>query len=59
MNNEQDIFFYKIYIFHFINFEGMQYAIVNLMWRKDLKGCNLYKSRPQNKKIDDIINMNK
>ena len=59
MNNEQDIFFYKIYIFHFINFKGMQYTIVNLIWRKDLKGCTLCKSRPQNKKIDDIINMNK
>ena len=29
------------------------------MWGEDLKGCTLYKARPQNKQIDDIINMNK
>ena len=29
------------------------------MWGEDLKGCTLYKSRPQNKQIDDVINMNK
>ena len=29
------------------------------MWGEDLKGYTLYNSRPQNKYIDDIINMNK
>ena len=29
------------------------------MWGEDLKGYTLYTSRPQNKCIDDIINMNK
>ena len=29
------------------------------MWREDLKGYTLYKSKPQNKLIDDVINMNK
>ena len=28
------------------------------MWGEDLKGHTIYKSRPQNKKIDDIININ-
>ena len=27
MNNKQYIFFYKIYIFHFTNFKGMQYKL--------------------------------
>ena len=59
MNNEQHIFFYKIYMFHFTKLK--RYAIqtvVNLMWGEDLKGYTLYKSRPQNKYIADIINMN-
>ena len=29
------------------------------MWGEDLKDYTLYKSRPQNEYIDDIINMNK
>ena len=29
------------------------------MWGEDLKGYTFYKLRPQNKYIDDIINMNK
>ena len=29
------------------------------MCGEDLKGCPLYESRPQNKQIDNIINMNK
>ena len=28
------------------------------MWGEDLKGYTLYKSRPQNKYIADIININ-
>ena len=48
MNNEQNIF-YKIYIFHFTNFKGMQCKLVNLIWGEALKECTLYKSRVQNK----------
>ena len=51
MDNEQHIFFYKIYIFHFTIFKD-RYAVstaVNLMWGEDLIGCALSKSRPQNK----------
>ena len=29
------------------------------MWGEDLKGYTLYKSRPQNKQVDDQININK
>ena len=39
---EQDISFYKIYIFRFADFNGMQNAkqnIVNYVWRENLKGC--------------------
>ena len=39
---EQHISFYKIYIFRFTDFNGMQNAkqnIVNSMWRENLKGC--------------------
>ena len=48
MNNEQNIF-YKIYVFHFTNFKGMQCKMVNLIWGEALKECTLYKSRVQNK----------
>ena len=29
------------------------------MSEEDLEGCTLHKTRPQNKQIDDVINMNK
>ena len=46
---EQHISFYKIYIFRFTDFNGMQNKnakqnIVNSMWREDLKGLYIYKT---------------
>ena len=51
MSNEQYIFFYKVYIFYFTNLitKFALQNIVNLMRGEDLKGCTLYKSRPQDK----------
>ena len=45
---EKHISFYKIYIFRFTDFNGMQNKnakpnIVNSMWREYLKGCSIYK----------------
>ena len=50
---KQHISFYKIYIFRFIDFNGMQNVkqnIVNSMWRKNLKCC-IYTSKSRSRSV--------
>ena len=46
MNNEQHVFFYKIYNISFYKMLSINHYILHPTWREDLKGCNLYKSKP-------------
>ena len=56
MNNEQHILLQN-FILQILKVSIQ--TVVNVMWGEGLKGWTLYKSRPQIKKIDNIINMNK
>ena len=54
---EQHLSFYKIYIFRFIDFNGMQNVkqnIANSMWRNNLKGC-IYTSKSRSRSVTNAF----